>query len=483
MPRPFSRPVSQKFSVADALNRGIAFLKEGKRPEAEKFFLAILQGVPAHPDARHFLGVLRFQQGRADEALELLQGALRATPRSPALLSNLGMVMHALGKYDAAIGYLDRSLELQPNAPEAHFNRGNALRESGRQAEALASYERAIALGPRYVEALNGKAGVLLEQGKWAEVEACLRQCIAINPRYADAQVGLGLLLLQLGRDAEAAVQAGVAGALQGQDSFPHHTFGVLLARCGLATQAQQHLKIALARDPEDRQGAALLLAGVGGGRLPDRLSPAFVERLYGKRAPDWDRMMVEGQYRGAQRVADTLVRLLEGARADILDAGCGTGLVGVLLRDHARSLDGVDLSAGMLACAAAKDVYSRLEQGDLVEFLGAHPGGYDAITCAATLIHFGDLLPPLRAAHGALRDGGWLVFTLFADDEGHDGFRAGSFDGYAQGGCYAHGIGYVETAARATGFDVVLLEKAVHEHHYDREKMGIVAALRRPPR
>ena len=44
------------------------------------------------------------------------------------------------------------------------------------------------------------------------------------------------------------------------------------------------------------------------------------------------DRMMVEGQYRGAQRVADTLVRLLEGARADILDAGCGPGRVGAEL-------------------------------------------------------------------------------------------------------------------------------------------------------
>ena len=33
----------------------------------------------------------------------------------------------------------------------------------------------------------------------------------------------------------------------------------------------------------------------------------------------------------------------------DVLDAGCGTGLCGALLKPFARSLTGVDLSSGML--------------------------------------------------------------------------------------------------------------------------------------
>lgn len=53
------------------------------------------------------------------------------------------------------------------------------------------------------------------------------------------------------------------------------------------------------------------------------------------------------------------------------VDLGCGTGLMGPLLRNHvADSLVGVDLSAGMVVHARDRGCYDDLAVGELVEYL-----------------------------------------------------------------------------------------------------------------
>jgi predicted TPR repeat methyltransferase len=52
------------------------------------------------------------------------------------------------------------------------------------------------------------------------------------------------------------------------------------------------------------------------------------------------------------------------------VDLGCGTGLLGPLLRPQAHSLDGVDLSGKMMEKARGKECYDRLFVRDVVKFL-----------------------------------------------------------------------------------------------------------------
>jgi len=118
-----------------------------------------------------------------------------------------------------------------------------------------------------------------------------------------------------------------------------------------------------LAGDPEDRQGVRLLLAGLDDGPLPERTSLAQLEEIYRRRANLWDQGAVGPTgYRGHALVAGLLERLNGGARGlDIIDAGCGTGLVGRLVAAKARRLVGVDASRAMLDKAKDKDVYHQL--------------------------------------------------------------------------------------------------------------------------
>jgi predicted TPR repeat methyltransferase len=99
---------------------------------------------------------------------------------------------------------------------------------------------------------------------------------------------------------------------------------------------------------------------------------------------------------------------------AHILDAGAGTGLVGVLL--HAQdyhNLVALDLSAGMLAEARQKNVYGALKQGVLGEALDFPTNAFDAVVSVGvfTLGH-----APVTAFAELIRltkPGGYIIFSL----------------------------------------------------------------------
>ena len=146
--------------------------------------------------------------------------------------------------------------------------------------------------------------------------------------------------------------------------------------------------------------------------------------------------------YRAPALVAAMLedAGLAPSQRLDVLDAGCGTGLCGVLVAPFARRLVGVDLSDGMLAHARAKTVYHALVRAELTEYAGDNAEAFDLIVSADTLVYFGELEGIVAALARALRPRGLLVFTLeHAVGNGDVDYRLQPH------GRYSHGRGYVE--------------------------------------
>ncbi|MDG2460937.1 MAG: hypothetical protein P8M73_08645, partial [Luminiphilus sp.] len=64
-----------ELTIDQALQQGVAAHKEGKLQDAERLYRAILQALPAHPDANHNLGVLAVAVGKPLEAIPLFQMA------------------------------------------------------------------------------------------------------------------------------------------------------------------------------------------------------------------------------------------------------------------------------------------------------------------------------------------------------------------------------------------------------------------------
>ena len=83
--------------------------------------------------------------------------------------------------------------------------------------------------------------------------------------------------------------------------------------------------------------------------------------------------------------------RLAELVKPDavVLDAGCGTGLAGVELKELGfGTIDGMDISPEMLDEARKKGPYRALQVEDMTKPLSYATGAYDAVICVGTFTH-----------------------------------------------------------------------------------------------
>lgn len=114
---------------------------------------------------------------------------------------------------------------------------------------------------------------------------------------------------------------------------------------------------------------------------------PRDAAKLYDEWAATYDSDIVEAMgYVGPAVVATRLAELVPPG-ATVLDAGCGTGLVGAeLARRGDYVIDGVDMSPAMLDKARDTGVYRRLDVADLTARIAVDDDTYDAVTCVGTL-------------------------------------------------------------------------------------------------
>ncbi len=137
----------------------------------------------------------------------------------------------------------------------------------------------------------------------------------------------------------------------------------------------------------------------------------------YDRIASAYDAELLDGMgYRSPAALSEVVRRLLQ-PDARVLDAGAGTGLLGVALaKEGFTRLDAFDLSPGMLAEAARKNVYDDLRTGRLGDALEYGDGTYDAVVSAGVLTTGHAPATSLDELVRITRPGGHLIFTLRSD-------------------------------------------------------------------
>jgi tetratricopeptide (TPR) repeat protein len=92
-------------SMREQLSSAIALHRQGQLEEAEKAYLALLQSDQDHPEALHFLGVMRHQQGQSLQGIALVRRAIELRPDYVDAVNNLGNILQQTGTTaDAAAG-------------------------------------------------------------------------------------------------------------------------------------------------------------------------------------------------------------------------------------------------------------------------------------------------------------------------------------------------------------------------------------------
>ena len=121
--------------------------------------------------------------------------------------------------------------------------------------------------------------------------------------------------------------------------------------------------------------------------RVLQASSTTTLMSVYEEWAEHYDADLVDGQGYVAPGLAVEALCGYVARSARVLDAGCGTGLVGGGLHARGfRDLAGIDYSRAMLSKAEARGCYVSLAQADLTEPLDLATGSFDAVICVGTL-------------------------------------------------------------------------------------------------
>ena len=491
---------------ASVKNQGNALLSEGRIADAERMYRKAISLNPRYMPAYYNLGNVLRMQRRFEEALTAYETALSLSPDDYEIWMNKGATLIELGRPAEARQAFSRAHELMPTAAEALVNMGLACERQHQIEKSQAAgsgtgaaagknsldaavdyYNKALAINPGLAVAHSNLGSVLQSQGKPDAAEQSLRRAIELNPDFADAQINLGNALQSKGQLEEAAACFQRAIKLSPENADAFYNLGNVYRDLKRAEEAEASYRKALAINPRSI-GALSCLAGLlmerkrseealGYFRQVIEIEPGnavashmiasltkenseaapaqYVAELFDGFARNFEESLVQNlNYAIPQKLAALLADVAKpGAREwDILDLGCGTGLVGTAIAPYARQLVGVDLSTGMLEKAKEKNLYQRLEKADLLTMMKEEPSAsYHVVVAADVFVYIGKLDAIMAEIKRLLRPGGMLAFSVeAAENQPIDGI----VKDYClnQMGRYAHSSAYIETMAAEHG-------------------------------
>ncbi len=388
--------------------------------------------------------IQQHQAGQLSEAERAYRQLLAEFPGDANVAHFLGLLCFQQEKIEEALALLQQSLETDPANPHAWNNLGNIYKHLNSKEDARKAYLQATSTGLPAPAAWYNLALIYLREKRIEDALSALREATRCSSGFINALQTLAFVYYVLDR--------------------PRDAFDVYKQWAAEAPD-----------DPTPRH----MLAAASGQDVPARADDKYIVKTFDRFAETFDDKLRRLEYRAPQLVAASLLHhpLYQTGQAAVLDAGCGTGLCGPLLKSTAGRLVGVDLSSKMLERAVDRGVYDEVHQGELTGFMRSHPAEFDIVVAADVLCYFGRLEPALQAAHVALRPGGLFAFSVEALLE------AGSEEDFRIGlhGRYSHARAYIDRAAAASGFTAPDVEQAVLRKEFDNPVHGYLVLARRP--
>ncbi len=500
---------NRDLTLGDAMGLANQALGNKQFDVALQIYRQVLQVAPNYPDALHFSGLIAFQQDRDEEAVSLIRRSLEVAPDFAGYWNNYGNVLKELGHLEEATSAYEKAVALQPDFADAHHNLGVLARERDDLEGAVAEYEKALAANPNRADTYLNLGNALEKLDRLEESAAAFQKAIDLKPDNPPAFARLGHLRFRQGRLEEAiaavakvinltpedprsyTVLAGIfhmqgrvdeafevyerALAIDPTRPSTNLIYGQLLAASGRADDAKRVWQRWLELDPSNPVPRHHLQAGADE-TVPERSENQLIVHIFDDFAESFDKKLRTLEYKAPEFVGEAVRDIYAEPKGNlvILDAGCGTGLCGPMLRPFASRLDGVDLSGKMLEKAKARGGYDELVEAELTAFIESRKNAYDVIASADTLCYFGKLETVFAAAKESLRPGGVFIFTL-EKTPAQTGAHKVTLE---HTGRYTHTEEYVRAATEAAGFKLARLEGKVLRTEFLKPVHGMLVVV-----
>lgn len=348
----------------------------------------------------------------------------------------------------------------------------------------------AVQLQPQNAKYRNSLGVVLEKQGKMKEAVDAFERANEKDPLNVQILLNLSRSLKSVKRPARAAEVLASVIKLQPDHPAAHQKRASLLRSLGRKEEALAELRQHLRLHPSDSETLFWISALTGTAADMPAMPQHMVAGLFDQYAEKFDNHLVNQlSYQTPQLIMSMLsLHVPAEGWQRAADLGCGTGLMGPLVRAHVTGqLEGVDLSAGMVEQARQRGCYDALQVAELVEHLQASTSGskcpYDLLVAADVFVYIGDLAPVLNAAATSSRPGCVFAFSV-EQAEACSSSKGGQQEcapyTLTLTGRYAHSAGYVKQVAESTGWEVVGLSVDMLRMNAGVPVMGHLCMLKR---
>jgi predicted TPR repeat methyltransferase len=255
-----------------------------------------------------------------------------------------------------------------------------------------------------------------------------------------------------------------------------YYSYGRSLAAMGCIKLASEIFQRWIEAEPDNPIAQHLACATLGR-QEADRASREYVCALFNGCAERFDGILARLQYTGPQILLAVLQEVARHPASgwDVLDVGCGTGLVGAAMRPVSRRLVGVDLSSGMLELARKRGVYDELVEADLIDYLTATSNRFDVVTASDVLTYLGDLSAFFQSVARVLRPGGLIAVAV----ESLEGDVKGQTYRLNATGRFSHTAQYLRSQMEGLGLSIACLRDVVMREEGSRPVPSLVAVGR----
>ncbi len=406
-----------------------------------------------HPAASLLAARAEFYKRNFSRAVAILLKLIEANPGQAAIWSDLGLVYQEAKDLTQAENAFRNCLALDPANGLALRNCVDLFIESNRHREA-------IELMTEFQS--HGK----LDKGHCRR----LAECYKATRQYEEAAHVVEAMLAHFPNDEELYRQ--LVSVWRSADD--HVRFGQALQRWldfSPENPVAKHLWGIFEHQPGELSG--------------ERASDDYVRKVFDGYAETFDQSLQDLEYQTPASVKRMLDDLLYGGALtpplqNVLDAGCGTGLCGPMLRELSVNLCGVDLSPNMLELARQRAVYDQLVESELTKFLArfdnANDLRFDLIVACDVLNYFGDLRSIFAHVLSCLCVDGLFLFSIESLAEGED--RTYELQ---PTGRYAHSTMKLTSLLQSTGFSDIESQACILRKQAGQDVQGsLIRAWRR---
>lgn len=322
-------------------------------------------------------------------AIDLFKKSLRYNSSYYKTLYNIACCYININDLTHGIEYLHKTLDLNPNHTDSHFalsqyyqqNNNNKLAET-HLAQSLQSSKNNKNSNLAVAEY---NYGVLEQQRKnYDQALAHYKTSLDLNPNSF-------------------ATCYNIASVYQKIQNYP---------------EAIKYYKQALALNPND-PSCTYILACLLSNQNMQKAPAEYIELLFDNYAADFEHELINNlDYKTPEILYKLFTKNLpELNNLNILDLGCGTGLISNYFKTISKNLIGVDLSQKMLAIANAKNNYTNLIKSDIDSYLeiniNNHYPKFNLIILADVLVYYGDLENLFVKIKENLEPQGHLLFSI----------------------------------------------------------------------